>query len=374
MSKKIRILFISPLPPPYYGSAMSSKECLNILKSSKEFDIKNIKINIAGKMEDVGKISFKKLFSVKKVNKNIQNSLENFNPEIVYIMPATSKIGLLKDFYFISKIKKISKKKILYHIRARITVKDKANPIKKYIYKKIFEGSSAIVLDESLKKDVLDFVPENNIYVLPNSIKNELSNKQFIEMTQASKQASKFKILFISNMDRQKGWPKLLEACKILKGKNLEFECNFVGAWQNKKDEKYFKKFVDNNELEKNINYLGRKTGKDKNEILKNSDILVFPTEYKLETFGRVILEAMMFGLPVIANGIASIPSTIKNNKTGYVLGKNNPEEIAEKIKKLYENPKLRKNMGINARKRFLKYYTYEKYQNKFLEILNKLK
>jgi len=41
-----KILFLSPLPPPHYGSAMSSKMCLEILQKSKDFEIKNIGIKI----------------------------------------------------------------------------------------------------------------------------------------------------------------------------------------------------------------------------------------------------------------------------------------------------------------------------------------
>ena len=56
-----KILFLSPLPPPYYGSAMSSEMCLNILKNSKDFQIENIKLNYSKEMSDVGKINTDKI-------------------------------------------------------------------------------------------------------------------------------------------------------------------------------------------------------------------------------------------------------------------------------------------------------------------------
>jgi hypothetical protein len=59
---KKKILFLSPLPPPNYGSAMSSKMCLDILRKSDLFEVSNIKINFAKKMDDVGVISLKKIF------------------------------------------------------------------------------------------------------------------------------------------------------------------------------------------------------------------------------------------------------------------------------------------------------------------------
>ncbi|MFW6282700.1 MAG: glycosyltransferase, partial [Minisyncoccales bacterium] len=96
--------------------------------------------------------------------------------------------------------------------------------------------------------------------------------------------------------------------------------------------------------------------------------------EYKLETFGRVIVEGMMFGLPVIGNGIATIPSIIEHNKTGYVLEKNTPREISKYIEKLYNNPKQRINMGKQGRQKFLKEFELNDYKKNFLGVLKEFK
>ena len=161
-----------------------------------------------------------------------------------------------------------------------------------------------------------------------------------------------------------------MQACKILRDEKLDFKCHFVGPFPSKKEERMFKGFVIKNNLQKQIIYHGKKTGKEKNKILQNSDMLIFPTEYYLETFGRVILEAMMFSLPVIANPIATISSTIQNKKTGFTLEKNSPKEISDLIKKLHKNIKMRETLGKNGRKRFLEKYTLKTYKNKFLKIL----
>ena len=80
----------------------------------------------------------------------------------------------------------------------------------------------------------------------------------------------------------------------------------------------------------------------------------------------------MSFSLPVIANGIATIPTIIQHGKTGFVLKKNIPEEIAKCIEKL-QNEKLREKMGESGRKRFLGEYEIKNYSKKFEKILNKI-
>ncbi|MFW5846819.1 MAG: glycosyltransferase family 4 protein [Nanoarchaeota archaeon] len=365
---KKKILFLSPLPPPEYGSAMSSEMCLNILRNSKGFQVENIKLNYSKEMSDVGKINLDKIKGILKVKKQIKEKLRSFRPEKIYFVPATSGLGLIRDYLFVREIKKqIGKGKILFHIRSR-TIRNKKND---FFYKKMFSGEKAIVLGEQLIKDVSPWIKKRDISILPNAIKNEISKKEFQKIIEQRKKNKNFNILFLSNMDKTKGWPKLLKTCKILNEKNIDFKCNFVGAWQSEKDEKYFYDFIKKNNLEKKIFSLGKKTGKEKNKFLEGADVLVFPTEYKLETFGRVIIEAMMFGLPVIANGIASIPNIIKQNKTGFILNENTPEEIANYIKKLYNNKKLREDMGKQGRKKFLEEFEKKYYEINFLNFIH---
>ncbi len=364
-----KILFLSPLPPPHYGSSMSSEMCLKILENSKEFETKNIKLNYSKKMSDIGKLNLNKIKGIFHVIKKIKKILKTFKPDLVYFVPATGGLGFRRDYWFFKILKKNYSGKIILHIRSRIDKKD-ALKYKKF-YEKIFYNKKVIILGKELILDIKNFVKAENIIILPNAIENFISEREFFNIQKQRKQNKISRILFLSNMDKTKGWPKILEACKILHSENVNFSCNFVGAWQNEKDMVFFNNFVQKNNLSKKIFYLGKRNNKEKEEILRNSDILVFPTEYKFETFGRVILEGMCVGIPVIANGVVAIPSIISDGKTGFILKKNSPEEISEYIKKLIENKKLRIKMGFNGRKKFLKQFELKKYRRDFVNLIN---
>ena len=64
--------------------------------------------------------------------------------------------------------------------------------------------------------------------------------------------------------------------------------------------------------LQEYVTYLGKKYGDYKYEIFQSSDIFVFPTFYHNECFPLVLLEAMMFGLPVISTSEGGIPDIVK--------------------------------------------------------------
>ncbi len=76
---------------------------------------------------------------------------------------------------------------------------------------------------------------------------------------------------------------------------------------------------------------------------------LVQPT-YIEEACSVVLLEAMASGIPVIVTRSGGMPEIIKDGACGYLVNKNDPEAIAEKLKFLLDNPKIARNMGQKAR------------------------
>jgi len=358
-----KILFLSPLPPPNYGSATSSKTCLEFLKKEKNIQIENIKINYSTDIRDVGRINLSKIKGIFTVKKQIKNILSKFKPDLVYFVPATYSLGLIRDWLFVREIKKYWKGKILFHIRSRILDKTWKNPFGRRILRNMYKGNNAIVLGKELIKDLRGIIPKKDILILPNAIKNEVGEKKLKQIIEKRRKNKQLNILFLSNMDKTKGWKRLLGACKILNKKKFNFRCDFVGGWLNDNDKRYFENFVKNNGLIKKVFSQGKKFGKDKNEFLKKADIFVFPTE--METFGKVILEAYMFGLPVIANTEGAIPSIIEDKKTGFLLKENSSEEISEIIL----NNKDWKKKGLNGRKKFLRDFNLSDYRKNFIKI-----
>jgi len=88
----------------------------------------------------------------------------------------------------------------------------------------------------------------------------------------------------------------------------------------------------------------------DIHEIMPVFDIFVLPSLN--EGMGRVIVEAMAAGKPVIASNTGGIPDLVINGKTGYLVEPGDPGELTEAICNLLENPGRRLTMGREGRKR----------------------
>ncbi|MFH0797866.1 MAG: glycosyltransferase family 4 protein [Candidatus Woesearchaeota archaeon] len=97
-----------------------------------------------------------------------------------------------------------------------------------------------------------------------------------------------------------------------------------------------------------NVILLGRLPKDDLPSLYKASDIIVFPSVWQ-EPFGRIVIEAMASGKPIIASKVGGILDTVINNKTGYLLSPNDTDAWALKIGSLAKSKKLRDQLGRNA-------------------------
>ena len=93
--------------------------------------------------------------------------------------------------------------------------------------------------------------------------------------------------------------------------------------------------------------FTGKLIGKELSTAYASSDIFVFPST--TETFGNVILEAMISGLPCVAANKGGSKSAIKNNVTGLLAKPHDCKDFTKKVKYLIHHPKLRKQMAQHA-------------------------
>ena len=82
-------------------------------------------------------------------------------------------------------------------------------------------------------------------------------------------------------------------------------------------------------------------------EYYRQASVLVFPS--LTEGFGRVTLEAMACGIPVITTENAR--GIVEDGKTGFVVPIRDATAIREKIEYLYRNKDIAAAMGVEARK-----------------------
>jgi len=363
---KSKILFILHLPPPVHGSSMVGQYIKDSKVVDSSFDAKFINLSTSLSIDEIGKNPILKIGRYFKIVFKFIWYLFSFKPETVYLAITAKSVGFYKDLPF-ALLTKLFKKKLVLHYHNKGVRINQNNPLDNLLYHILFKNTKVILLSERLYKDVSKYVKKENVFDCPNGI---LVKNQEEKITPTNKSGPR--ILFLSNLIESKGVYALLDALKILNNNHVKFYCNMVGGEGDISLSQLNKKISDLN-LQNCVSYLGKKYNDDKDEIFKLSDIFVFPTHYHNECFPLVLLEAMMFGLPVISTNEGGIPDIVKNGETGFIVDKQNPEKLAEKIKHLIDNPEKASLMGEKGREHFLEKYTLEVFERRIVHILNQI-
>jgi glycosyltransferase involved in cell wall biosynthesis len=91
--------------------------------------------------------------------------------------------------------------------------------------------------------------------------------------------------------------------------------------------------------------------------LMKQARFVLFPTEL-YETFGRVIVEAYATGTPVIASNIGAGCCLIVDGKSGLLFRPGDADDLARKVRWMWEHPQEVSAMGTNARREYEDRYT----------------
>ena len=91
-------------------------------------------------------------------------------------------------------------------------------------------------------------------------------------------------------------------------------------------------------------------------EFFRETRLFVVPS-ICFETFGLTAAEAMAAGKPVIASNIGALRETVDDGRTGLLFEPGNAEDLAEKIRYLWDRPKLCGEMGQAGREKALREY-----------------
>jgi glycosyltransferase involved in cell wall biosynthesis len=335
----MKILFIAPIPPPITGHSKCSELLLNHLSLNNEIYL----INLSKNNFKNGKFEFERFFQILKILYLVlkyKNSAQK-----IYLTISQSFGGNIKDLFIYLLLSNKLKSTVIHLHGGSIntnlfTKKPLIFKINKYFYQKL---KAIILLGDYHIEQFKKYVDNKKLYGVFNFYEPEyLLNK--IQIASKFKFVdNKVKLLFLSNMQVEKGYDHILDAFNLLdSSQKQKIEIHFAGKFDNLKDEI---KFLNKIKNEKNLHFHGFIDGQKKKELLYHSHILCLPTSF-LEGQPVSIIEAYASGLIVLAPKKGGIID-IFTEKNGFEI-ECNPNSISISIIKIIENKENLVNIAIH--------------------------
>jgi len=184
---------------------------------------------------------------------------------------------------------------------------------------------------------------------------------------------TRISILFVALLDEEKGVVVAVEAVQKLleKGVNVDLTC--IGEWRSPELYTKVESIIDP-KFRAKFSFPGVLTGDAKWDYYRKAHIFLFPSYFRAETFGLVLVEAMCFSLPVVATRWSGIPEVVEDGSSAILCEPRDVISCHDALLKLVQSPSLRDKMGRNGRERYLHKFTIETHRLAMENALSQLR
>ena len=238
----------------------------------------------------------------------------------------------------------------------------------KYFDQIEYEGASSaeytIVANEWLKnKLIFEYkAPGRNIKILHYGYDIENFFNKLKGQSSISDPTGKKVIIFMGRLVELKGVHFLISSLQILKQTRKDWVCWIVGDGVKFTS---LQKQVNDLKLNNEVIFWGSR--KDVPSLLSKSDIFVLPSLFENQPLS--VIEAQLLGKAVIVSDAGGLPEMIKHRSTGIITKAGNPQHLTNAINELLENESFRKELGQNAQKWAMTFWSQEKAIKKLIKI-----
>jgi len=239
---------------------------------------------------------------------------------------------------------------LVYHLRDSLRSRFLPILLKRY-------ASRIICVSEFIHKQITMHVPAQYCRIIYNGLKNDYESLEMAEEVRTVGYAGQFV-----------AWKRvelLIDAFEQVRNLYPNVRLRIAGNAHFQKDDAYEQELIARCQNNESIEFVGWQ--EDIQKFFQEIDLLVLPSEN--EPFGRVIVEAMMVGIPVIGVNSGAIPEIIDHGQTGLVCG-NTSEEIAPAMEQMICIRELRKRCTENGKVVSQKRFSLERYGQQIYEYL----
>lgn len=344
----LRVLLISPLPPPAGGIASWTKQYKE-WSDKNDLNVEIVNTAVIGKRAE--KINHKTRIwdEIKRTNiiiKELKFKVEQYKPHIIHLNTPCGKFGIIRD-YFCARIAKKNDIKLMVHYRCNVKDQVKNNVISNFFLKKLSNFADKNLVLNNSSSDYISQKTSRDTVIISNFI-----NDDFV-VNEPKNIREKIKIIsFVGHVQRTKGILEIIEVAKIFP----EIIFKLAGPVANE---------IACLEKPANVLFMGPLDKHQVKKLLISSDIFLFPSY--TEGFANVMLEAMATGLPIIATPVGANIGIIES-KGGIIVDVGNSDSIIKAINNL-KGFTIRLEMSEWNLKKVKREYTIDKVMKKIISI-----
>ena len=169
-------------------------------------------------------------------------------------------------------------------------------------------------------------------------------------------------IVSIGRLIEKKGFHDLIEACRLLRERGVEFRCEIIGEGPL---ESALREQITALGLTSMVALTGPLPQREVIDRLAHSAVFVLPCVAEagggMDNLPTVVMEAMAAGLPVVSTRVGGVPEMVRDGSTGFLVSEHDLASLAEAIGRLLADRPFARSLGEAGRRRAAELFAIDK-------------
>lgn len=355
----LRVLVVGQTPPPFGGQAVMIEALVQ--GHYERMKLYHVRLAFSDDMDSVGKFALKKVWVLFTTIVRIYVARIRYRTSVLYYPPSgPNMVPVLRDLVLLNAVRWMFKYTVFhFHAGGVSGFINRLPRVLRRPFAMAYGGPTLAIRAAKQNPEDGRFFASRIDAIIPNGIVDVRGTVP--ERTAAP--GEPLTILFTGVLIPSKGVRILLEAFREVVERGGDVKLELMGKWGDHAFENACKVFLAEHGLTERVTFLGVKRGEEKFRHFAACDIFCFPSYFEAETFGIVLVEAMMFAKPLVTTDWRGIPSVALDGVNALVAPPHDPHAVAERLLRLVHDAGLRERMGEEGRRIFEQRFTLERFQ-----------
>lgn len=372
--RTVRVLIAGQIPPPVSGQNLMIARVLGLVRKKTSFQVDHWAFGFTRTWSQVRRAGVGKVIEVFRVwGRLIKLRALGRIDTILYPVGGPHLAPIIRDLLLLPPAILCSRRVILHFHAAGLAEALPRIPAPiRFLISRIYRCcGEAVVLTEFGKRDpVAAGIPAGNTVVIPNACEDRFRPA----WRKRPGTGEMLTILSVGLLCPDKGTPALIEAFSGIARERPEIRLRLVGEPMGGMTADSLLEIASRYGVADRVELSGVLRGEDLDRAYAEADLFVFSTVAPFESFGMVLIEAMMWGLPIVATDWRGNAEVMGPEPGGLLaaaekdLAGSLEYQIGEALDRCGEWQKW----GTGNRRRFLTEYQIESLEKRLQKIVEK--
>ncbi len=366
-----KVLHLTHFDPPLHGEAMMACLLRECAAGWDDIGYRPINTAYATTREALTGMNLGKLVKAPWYLLRMTVELIRFRPDILLLQPAFHPGPFLKDslFVWLARVFGVRVAAWVHMDPARLKLEERPGWFRKWVALTLEQIDPFVACAPALVEQWPDWISRRPCVAIANAIHDPAPETSSYREEDP---ARRLRILYISAMDREKGWRNLLEAARTLCEVHPNIEFEFRGGVGVGESEEGVREAFSASGFPDRIQWNGPIWGEEKSSCLLRADLFVLPSW--TEQFPLAVLEAMACGLPIVATNVGAVSDALIVPDGGELVVADDARALAEAMDRIIRlKSEARRGKGLFNRRRYAGEYTLHAFGLRWRQLLHSL-